>query len=253
MNKYIHTESIHNADAAGVLVPLILERFKVSSVVDFGCGLGNFLKLFKQHGVAEVLGLDGSWTELERLYKNIDPAEFREVDLEKPIHLDKKYDLVISLEVAEHLSSKSETIFVESLIAAGDTIVFSAAIPDQGGQNHINEKWLSDWAKIFEPHGFVPVDLFRKDLWNNESVFWWYRQNILVFVPKDAPLANLESTMLDIVHPELFLRKTTLLQNTTDQLHSLQSKINKEREHYKNLKKSPLSLFKLFLKSIFKR
>lgn len=50
-------------------------------------------------------------------------------DLTKPLHLNRRFDLALSLEVAEHLPKKSAEIFVDTLCKLSDTIIFSAAIP----------------------------------------------------------------------------------------------------------------------------
>jgi 2-polyprenyl-3-methyl-5-hydroxy-6-metoxy-1,4-benzoquinol methylase len=117
--------------------------------------------VFKQSGVTEVLGVDGPWADKSLLFKNITESEFHECNLEKEVQLSKKYDLVVSLEVAEHVSNASAELFVKNLINAGSLILFSAAIPNQGGQNHINEQWLSYWEAIFEKQNYVLHDVMR--------------------------------------------------------------------------------------------
>jgi hypothetical protein len=51
----------------------------------------------------------------------------------------KRFDLAISLEVAEHLPEGSAGALVSTLIEAAPVVVFSAAIKGQSGTNHINE------------------------------------------------------------------------------------------------------------------
>ncbi len=256
MSKYIHEENIHNSGASEIIVPHVLNLLDINSVVDFGCGLGNFIKTFKDHGVNEILGLDGPWVEEEKIFNNISRNEFVVADLESPIKLDKKYDLGICLEVAEHLSPEAEQVIVESLVKASDIILFSAAIPEQGGQNHINEQWLSHWARLFAAHQFIPVDILRRKIWSDQRVKWWYRQNITFFVSKDSKLADHRTEALDIIHPELFDQKTDLIKEFQLMVRQLKAKNDKLSEDYLKLKKqtkSTSSIFKLFIKSIFKR
>ena len=113
MSRYIHKESVHCLKDPNIIVPEIVKLLKPKSVVDIGCGLGTFLNVFKRLGISDVLGVDGSWVNRDLLHQNIRPEEFKEWDLEKELKLDKKYDLAISLEVAEHLSKKSSDIFVK--------------------------------------------------------------------------------------------------------------------------------------------
>ena len=216
MIKYTHKEDVHNLESPNIIVPQIIKLLNPGSVVDIGCGLGTFLKAFKQLGVSDVLGVDGSWVEKDLLYKNIQPVEFLERDLEKEIQLKKKYDLVLSLEVAEHLSEKSADIFIQTLVNAGGNILFSAAIPNQGGQNHINEQWLTYWEAKFAKHNYIVHDVIRDLFWDNPKVFWWYKQNMVLVTPKDFQIKNVKKdiSMRNIVHYELFEKKVMELENT---------------------------------------
>lgn len=129
-----------------------------------------------------------------------------EKDLEKEITLKKTYDLVLSIEVAEHLSKHSADIFVKNLISAGNIIVFSAAIPKQGGENHINEQWLEYWEEKFIKYNFQLHDVLRPIFWNNSKINWWYKQNIVLFVHKDEKFnTDLSVNQLkNVIHPELY-------------------------------------------------
>ncbi|MDR3328676.1 MAG: class I SAM-dependent methyltransferase [Prevotellaceae bacterium] len=106
--KYIHSEEAHNMMAPSIVVPIVLDvlaritpPLTLKSVVDFGCGLGTWLKAFKNNGVNEVLGLDGKWYNPKLLFKYIDEKEFRCVDLEQPMRkiLRVHYDYSIEYKV----------------------------------------------------------------------------------------------------------------------------------------------------------
>jgi SAM-dependent methyltransferase len=193
--------------AAGV-VPRLLHLASVGSVVDFGCGTGGWLAVFLAHGVADVLGLDGPWVRLDQL--RIAPERFRRADLAQPIALGRRFDCALALEVAEHLPPDRADGFVADLLAAAPLILFSAAIPGQGGVEHVNEQWPGWWAERFAAHGARLVDPFRARLWDEERVAWWYRQNLLLAVTEEArarwpALAGLpQDSPLDLVHPELW-------------------------------------------------
>ena len=139
-NKYVHQEEVHNLISPAEIVPVIYKLFQPKSVVDIGCGIGTFLHCFKKEGVNHILGVDGEWVNKKLLHRYINSDEFLLADLEESLKLDTQFDLVLSLEVAEHLKKESADIFVQNLISAGKLILFSAAIPQQGGQNHINEQ-----------------------------------------------------------------------------------------------------------------
>ena len=200
--EYIHNETIHNFTAAREIIPIVLEFIDVSSVVDIGCGLGTWAKVAEENGVKDFLGIDGADLQQEDL--KIPKQNFLFSDLTKTLTLDRKYDLAICLEVVEHLPEAAADNIVSSLVQASDYILFSAAIPGQGGQNHLNEQWPSYWIKKFEPYGYLFYDCIRPRIWKNENVETWYRQNIfIVSKPKVegfTPMAEFS----DIVHPEVF-------------------------------------------------
>jgi SAM-dependent methyltransferase len=204
--KYIHTEGIHNLKDPQEIVPVLMKILNPVSVADIGCGLGTFLYSFKEAGVKEVLGIDGSWVDRKVLGKYLSENEFVEKDLEKPFTLEKKYNLVLSLEVAEHLAAESADLFVKNLVDAGNTIVFSAAIPFQGGQNHVNEQWLPYWEAKFAKHGYVLHDILRPIFWDNPNVLLWYKQNMVLFTKAafHADPSLVRNPLKNVVHCELF-------------------------------------------------
>ena len=106
---------------------------------------------------------------------------FLALNLSQPLPIKQQFDLVVSLEVAEHLPCECAKVFVESLVKLGPVILFSAAVPFQGGTNHVNEQWPEYWAKLFQEQGYVAIDCIRNKIWQNDRVKWYYAQNILVF------------------------------------------------------------------------
>lgn len=169
--------------SAEVIVPTVMGLIRPKSVVDVGCGLGGWLLVFRKHGVGNILGLDGSYVDQGML--EISDAEFHVVDLGERIELEQMYDLAISLEVAEHLPEEAAGQFVETLTRLSPVVLFSAAIPFQGGEHHVNEQWPEYWGEHFYKHGYVPVDCLRSKFWNNSNVCWWYSQNMLFFVREE--------------------------------------------------------------------
>jgi len=204
--RYVHEEEVHNFKAAREVVPFIIEILNPKSVVDVGCGIGTWLKVFEENGIIDVLGIDGNY--VDKSLMKIDLNNFIDFDLEKLFISDKKFDLAISLEVAEHLSEASSDVFVKTLTGLSDVVIFSAAIPLQDGQNHINEQEPQYWIEKFEKEGYKLLDIIRPFFWNNKSVDWWYRQNILLFTNKKEfheKFSSFESYSGSyIVHPESF-------------------------------------------------
>jgi SAM-dependent methyltransferase len=169
------------------IVPELTAAFPVHSVVDFGCGRGAWLSVWAAAG-ASVIGVDGPFLDKERLL--IDRANFCSADLARPIALGRQFDLAQSLEVAEHLPAASAEAFVETLTGHSPRVLFSAAIPGQGGEHHINEQPLEYWRILFRRRGFVAIDLLRPLILHDTAIERWYRYNILLFV-KDEIVAGL--------------------------------------------------------------
>jgi SAM-dependent methyltransferase len=172
--------------SARVVVPLLLELFPSASVVDFGCGNGAWLKGFSEHGIQDYLGLDGDYVPRDLL--EIPVERFRAIDLRAVRPLERRFDLAFSLEVAEHLPEANARSLVDALVHAAPVVMFSAAVPGQGGTDHINEQWQSYWCEMFATHGYVAVDCLRPRVHRDLRVEWWYRQNTLVYCePSKVP------------------------------------------------------------------
>src|SRR3989344_992589 len=169
-----------NLSSARTVVPRVMELVNPRSVVDIGCGEGLWLKAFQEVGVATVQGFDGPWVKKEHLA--ISSESFTVADLKQLVVLNKQFDLSVCLEVAEHLPDVAADTLVKSLTAAAPVVLFSAAIPLQGGSHHINEQWPSYWAEKFAAEGYVPVDAIRRHVWDDTRVSFFYAQNILLFV-----------------------------------------------------------------------
>lgn len=201
-------------ESARQLVPVILEYCKPSSVLDVGCGIGTWLSVFKQHGIADITGIDGNYIDQEMLL--IGKQHFIAADLAKGFSAPKKYGLVVCLEVAEHLCAEHAEHFIRSLCAAGDLILFSAAIPGQGGVQHFNEQYPGYWAALFNKNGFAVYDLLRKKVWGNKKIDTCYRQNIFFAVKETEAgryplISSGQKGVWDIVHPEHFQHKEDIL------------------------------------------
>ena len=170
--------------SAHVVVPLVLEIARPQSVIDVGCGRGAWLSAFRKGGVNDIQGVDGDYVDTSSL---LIPQEcFSAVDLSKPFVLSGRYDLAVCLEVAEHLPAAMADVLVRQLTAVAPLIVFSAAIPGQGGTNHVNERPPSYWRELFEAHGFMMFDPIRPAILTDSRIAWWYRQNIVVYAVKEA-------------------------------------------------------------------
>jgi SAM-dependent methyltransferase len=200
--------------SAQAVAPIAIELVRPKSIVDVGCGDGTWLAVFRDLGVIDTVGLDGDYVERRML--QIPQDQFRATDLSSPFGLPRTFDLAISLEVAEHLPPLSADGFVESLTKLAPAVLFSAAIPFQGGTQHLNEQWPDYWAALFKNRDYLPVDCIRGKIWGNDQVEHWYAQNTLLFasadrIREDSKLrrehekTNLQQ--LALVHPRTYASK----------------------------------------------
>lgn len=193
---YEHRSSNTRRAAAAVL-ELVAEQIGLASVIDIGCGTGTWLSEAAKLGSERVVGVEGDWVTgpmLDSQEIDLVTADLEEFD----VNLNEKFDLAISLEVAEHLSEERGMQLVRELCVLSDHVLFSAAIPGQGGKGHKNEQWQSYWADLFAANGFAPVDLVRPRIWNDYTIPYWYRQNCLLYVKGQSPQVK----MLDVVAPD---------------------------------------------------
>lgn len=199
-------------ESARIVVPIVQELLHARSVVDVGCGVGTWLSVFGEHGATELLGIDGDYVDRSQL--EVPGDRFLAADLTRPPAVARTFDLVVSLEVAEHLPATSADPFVEFLTGLGPAVLFSAAIPFQGGVHHVNEQWADYWSKRFARHGHAPVDCVRPRVWDDARVLWYYAQNMILYVrpelletnrPLCQQFERTRNGQLSIVHPRKYL------------------------------------------------
>ncbi len=160
------------------------------------------------------MGFDGLWNTQANMAD--ESIAFYPVDLNGPIEAPKgeKFDLSMSLEVAEHLAPSSSETFVSSLTDLADVVLFGAAFSNQGGENYLNERPHTFWASIFLFRNYVPFDMFRPVFWGDDEIEFWYQQNTFFYVRQGSdaferitgngilPMKNI--SFMNCVHPYLY-------------------------------------------------
>jgi|SRR5688572_16543738 len=174
--NYISTGSRRSAQA---LIPLMRSVLPINSLLDIGAGQGAWAAEWRDAGVPDVLAVDGAYVNQDALL--IPQASFVAHDLSRPLDLSRRFDLVQSLEVAEHIDAKDADTFVDTLAAHGDVIMFSAAVPHQGGEHHVNEQLPEYWRRKFAARGYDAFDWLRPKLRANDRVMPWYRYNTILY------------------------------------------------------------------------
>lgn len=204
------------ADGSGLsaerVVPVVLSFFpELKSAVDVGCGVGTWLSGCVKNGITDVVGIDGDYVNRDLL--RIPQESFFPNDLSSDFasKIDRKFDLAISLEVAEHLEAEKADYFIDALTSFSDIVLFSAAVPHQGGVSHVNEQWPEYWAEKFKSRDYYPLDIVRPLIWDDPKVVNHYRQNIIIYATKEvvkslfADYDFAADLKLKVTHPELLL------------------------------------------------
>jgi hypothetical protein len=196
---YDYKANRHTLDAPRMVLPLLFDGRRPESLLDVGCGVGTWLKAAREFGIEEIAGVDG--VEIPSTELLVPRGVFRVVDLSRPWTLDRKFDVALCLEVAEHLDERHGRLLIETLTAHSDEIVFSAACPRQRGQHHVNCQWPAYWQELFNACGFSCSDAIRWRIWNETAIDVWYRQNMFV-ARRDGSSAGSEERLRAVVHPE---------------------------------------------------
>lgn len=208
---YRMMEASSKAAAFEMLGP-ILRLLNPQSVYDFGCGEGIWLNVVKSlNKNIDVLGFDGKHVLKDNL--KIPEDCFVTCDLSKIVR-GYRCDLALSIEVAEHIEEQYSDVFIENIVNCSDNILFSAAIPGQGGINHVNEQFQEYWIKKFEERGYIVDFSVRNYFWNNNRITPWRKQNILFFSKKGISLFPDAKPISSIVHPDMFKIKVENLDNS---------------------------------------
>lgn len=202
--------------SARTIAGLLRDVLPIDSVLDVGCAKGTWLAAWREAGVEDVFGVDGDYVDPDTLH--IPRDNFRAADLAQPIDLGRRFALVQSLEVAEHVRAEAADQFVANLVRhSNGAILFSAAPPGQGGEFHVNEQPYEYWRAKFRAAGYEAYDYVRPLIADDGQISFWYRYNTLLYlsanVADELPAAVTRSrvpdnTVIRDVSPNAFrLRK----------------------------------------------
>jgi SAM-dependent methyltransferase len=169
--------------SAAVVLPMIFDTLGTPAcLLDVGCGEGWWCQAALNLDVRNAYGVDA-----DTIYgAHWDAEEGAPLPMFMTAQRGEKWDVALCLEMAEHVSPAAGDWLVSELCRVARAVVWSAAIPGQGGDGHVNEQWPDYWTDRFNENGWVMTDPFRDTLWQSPSVEPWYRQNLLAAFPSDS-------------------------------------------------------------------
>lgn len=198
--------------SAAAVAPILNDLFRPQTIVDVGGGEGWWAVAF------HALGVKSSTVDFSIPADITAGIDYLGCDLNDLSHLAGLVrsvgacDLALCLEVGEHLHPVTALPLVETLCTLAPVVAFSAAVPGQGGQGHVNEQWPGYWVNLFNQCGYVVSGALRWRLWGNPDVEPWYQQNLLIAVRRGVQAdyndelfrSHLSAEPIPIVHPVTF-------------------------------------------------
>ena len=222
--------------SAATVTALLAPLLRINSVLDVGCAAGTWLASWRNH-ITDVHGVDGEYVDRDAL--QISKTDFTPIDLNHRFDLGRRYDLVQSLEVAEHIEPMASATFIDNIARhAAKFVLFSAAPPGQGGEYHINEQSYNYWRKLFAEQGFVACDGVRPLIQDDPEISYWYRYNTLLYVRRESlrdlpaqfqPAIGPPDTPLRDVSPMMFQARKAMVRCLPL---AFQHKIARLKAHY---------------------
>ena len=174
------------------LAQVLYKMYRPRTVADIGCNRGWYLEGFESYG-CDVIGIDSDPEAL-----SLSNVRVAQRDITQELNL-AKHDLVICLEVLEHIPAEHSDAVIENICAAGDTIIFSAAIPGQGGQGHINCQPKEHWIKSFADRGYLldknETAIIVSEMRDKPGTMGWLLNNVCVFRRRGVQSAYKEPPM----------------------------------------------------------
>jgi len=171
-HKAIENDEIPQAQRLGQYIKIY---YSPNCFFDFGCSTGIYLREVQNNcpGIT-TQGLEFSEDAVQH-------------DLTQPIFIDRRPETIgLCLEVLEHISDEHWKPVLKNLVNNCDRLIFSAAVPGQGGTGHINCRPKIDWIRRFHSLGWV-VDLDATkhiiDFMKQGYHMGWFTNNVVVLIP----------------------------------------------------------------------
>jgi len=158
------------------LAKWIDDTYEPLEVLDIGCGPGIYVRALIDQGINAIgIDIDPRIKNKEYIYQ------------ESVFETKRKSELVICLEVAEHIAAIDSDALISSVVNClkpGARLIWSAAKPGQGGVGHINCRPKEFWENKFLKAGLIrneTVETLMIDHIKNGYHMGWFIQNAMIF------------------------------------------------------------------------
>jgi len=175
-----HKKHVH--ESAMRCMDWYIDKYKPTSVIDFGCGIGSYLESCSNHGVM-FGGIEISEHALKFMSDSVKPY-VDIMDCTEDFGQIGRFDTVISFETAEHIEPEGTNQFILNLVnATGKTLLFTAAPPGQEGTGHINcrpkEFWIMELSDLLIYNDILTGEI--SEAWEKLGAPWYIVKNLMVF------------------------------------------------------------------------
>jgi hypothetical protein len=165
--------------SAAAVLPIVFAHLGTpAAILDVGTGEGHWREEALGLGVRNAYGVD-----VELLTNTTGRWDAEEGEPLAMFNGDERWPLALCLEMAEHVSPVAGGHLVRELCRVSEAVLWSAAIPGQGGDGHVNEQWPDYWTDCFNEHDWILTDPYRERIWQESGIEPWYRQNLLLARP----------------------------------------------------------------------
>lgn len=146
-----YERSDHWLNFFGSVADGIVRHLHPLSVLDAGCAMGFLVEALHQRGV-DAYGVDVSEYAISRVHESV-ADRCKVASLAEP--LDRRYDLIVSIEVIEHIPPAEIDQVIANLCSSTDRLLISTTPEDFGEATHLNVQPPEAWSAAFAREGFL--------------------------------------------------------------------------------------------------
>ena len=179
IGKVDYSDSEYTKGFLTKIAQKIVDDLHPKTVLDAGCAMGHLVAALRDLGV-EAYGVDISEYAVSRARADIRQfCKTGSLADEFPAGLPKHYDLVVSIEVLEHLYEENGKKAIHNLCKLSDQVLFSSTPDDFAERTHVNVQQREYWARLFFENGFVDDINYRPKYLTAHAVLFRKNENMV--------------------------------------------------------------------------